>query len=520
MEEVITTEKVNNQLVSKTTYRPGTQAVRALRALRFSLTFSSVGAAEPKRAADADLVDIEALLDEGPGVSAGRQPREQAAQHPRATQATARPSTRTTQAQPARSQQQAAPVPLTGDDTTMARLTALKQLFDQGLCTKEEYDSRRKAVLQDLMSGKTANGPAAKGANPSRVTGREFSAGAPEPQREEDDDDELLYIQDYHRDVYKDGREGEALDKNPTMTMNPSGVDGIAFVNKAPVVVETLEETLPDRREGPEHAFRIIKTTMRKELLDTGVVRVTRTEKAYDGYTNAYLTMNVEQKMKPKLYFHSTDDWDQDDDFKMQAGSSKVAGDDVKHWHKGMTAEEDKEYNRVMQQGLVNTTYTTRNVDNAAGKNDFGWDGVHRFPGGKPEKAPVKQKRSVFGKKKAPAKDPNDPWAKFQDDWGDDDDPNNPRGRNYDASKPEYSDAGKKGIFNVKKAGPKRDKMMGETRVGPEKYNPGEGDREYMWDDGRGAGGFASGEQWGSGAKQHSGKHAAGGSHFHGDMWK
>ena len=42
----------------------------------------------------------------------------------------------------------------------------------------------------------------------------------------------------------------------------------------------------------------------------------------------------------------------------------------------------------------------------------------------------------------------------------------------------------------------------------------------YPFDDGRGAGGFASGEQWGSGAKQHSGKHAAGGSHFHGDMWK
>jgi len=47
------------------------------------------------------------------------------------------------------------------------------------------------------------------------------------------------------------------------------------------------------------------------------------------------------------------------------------------------------------------------------------------------------------------------------------------------------------------------------------------GDREYLWDDGSGMGGFATGEQWGADAKQHEGKHAAGGSHFmHRDMWK
>jgi hypothetical protein len=37
------------------------------------------------------------------------------------------------------------------------------------------------------------------------------------------------------QDVYKNGREGEAMDKNATMTMNPSGVDGIYFTGKPKV---------------------------------------------------------------------------------------------------------------------------------------------------------------------------------------------------------------------------------------------------------------------------------------------
>jgi len=301
------------------------------------------------------------------------------------------------------------------------------------------------------------------------------------------------------------------------MTMNHSGVDGIYFTGKAPVVVEMKEESLPDRKEGPEHKFQVIKTTIKKEMLDTGVVRVTRTEKAYDGYTGAYLTMNVQQKMKPKLTYHSTGAWDDDKDFDLAAGSSKVEADNVAVWHENMNKQDEDEYTRVMQQGTKGTQYSTRNVNNTAGKNDFGWDGVHRYPGGKPEQ-PVKQpKRSLFKKKTAPKKN-DDPWTGFQDDWGDDADPNKPQ--NTDPSKPNYKDGGKRGLFNVKKAEPKRDKMMGETGYKLDNPVKSEGDREYLWDDGRGAGGFAAGEQWGAGAKQHEGKHAAGGSHFHGDMWK
>jgi len=300
--------------------------------------------------------------------------------------------------------------------------------------------------------------------------------------------------------------------------MNPSGIDGIYFTGKPKVVVEAKEETLPDRKEGPEHKFRVIKTTIKKELLDSGEVRVTRTQKAYDGYTGAYLTMKVEQKMKPKLAYHSTEAWDDDKDFDMTAGSSTVEADNVQVWHNDINKADDDEYKRVMGQGLTGTHYQTRNINNTAGKGDFGWDGVHRYPGGKPMEAPPPQKRSLFKKKAVPKKEA-DKWSGFQDDWGDDDDPNKPQ--HTDPSKPNYKDGGKRGIFQVKKAGPKRDKMMGET--GNYKLeNPvkGEGDREYMWDDGRGMGGFGSGEQWGANAKQHEGKHAAGGSHFHGDMWK
>ena len=101
----------------------------------------------------------------------------------------------------------------------------------------------------------------------------------------------------------------------------------------------------------------------------------------------------------------------------------------------------------------------------------------------------IKQQRSP---QKAPAKDTSDPWAKFQDDWGDD--PNDPqRRRNPNGEKPAYKEKGKKGIFNVKSAGPKRDKMMGETGYKLDNPTKGEGDREYLWDDGRGAGGFGMG---------------------------
>lgn len=410
----------------------------------------------------------------------------------------------------------------------MARLAQLKQLHTNGDITKDEYDVRRKQVLDEMMNGSKpappANDISPRTANPSRLVGRDVGHGMPqeEDKPEESDSDEQQYIQDFHKDVYKNGREGEAMDKNATMTMNPSGVDGIYYTGKAPVVVDVLEEQLPDRKIGPEHKFRVVKTRMKKELLDTGVVRVTRTEKEYDGYTGAYLTETVQQKMKPKLSFHSTEAWDDDKDFDLTPGSSKVDADNVAVWHENFTEEEDKEYQRVMAEGVQGTEYQTRNINNNAGKNDFGWDGVHRYPGGKPETTKKPSKfRNIFAKKTAPKKDPNDQWAGFQDDWGDEDDPM--KQRVVDPSKPAYKDGGKKGIFNVKKAGPKRDKNMGENPADYKLRDPTkkEGEREYLWDDGRGAGGFASGEQWGAEAKQHQGKHYAGGPHFtHQDMWK
>jgi hypothetical protein len=326
--------------------------------------------------------------------------------------------------------------------------------------------------------------------------------------------------------VYAKGQAGEGLDKNPTMQMQPTGVDGVYYTGKAAEVIDTVEETLPDRREGPEHAFRVIKTTIKKELLDTGVVRVTRVEMVYDGYSGKYLTMNKEQKMKPKLYFHSTQEWDDDEEFQMQQGTSKVADDDVGEWNTQFRSKEEEEYQRVMAQGIADRTYETKVVNNAAGKGDFGWDGVHRYPGGKPEnpkqKKP-KQKKPLFGKKKKAPKEEEeeDAWKGFDDKWED------------DSEDEEKKNKGKKKggkIFGKKKSSQQQakkksndDDLMGEDVEAYKLKNPNKanGEREYMQDDGSGMGGFGSGEQWGANAKQHTGKHAAGGSHFtHGDMWK
>lgn len=114
MEEVVTTRKEGNQLVSTTSYRP-------------------VGQKEVLKDANDELRDLEALLDESPGMDdrpsrrpqqEGRQPRVQAPQNPRHI--------------PQESQPKAAPVPVGGEDTTMARLATLKQLYQNGDVSKEE----------------------------------------------------------------------------------------------------------------------------------------------------------------------------------------------------------------------------------------------------------------------------------------------------------------------------------------------------------------------------------------------
>jgi hypothetical protein len=299
------------------------------------------------------------------------------------------------------------------------------------------------------------------------------------------------------------------------MQMQPTGIDGLYFTGKAAEVVDTVEEELPDRREGPEHKFRVVKTTIKKELLDTGVVRVTRTEKIYDGYSGAYLTMTKAEKMKPKLAFHSTEEYDWDEEFAMKTGTSKAEGDKVETWHSGIEKGEEDEYVRVMNQAVGEKQYATRNVNNAAGKGDLGWDGVERFPGGKPvAPPPPKEKKGLFGTKKKGAKTAPktvDKWKGFEDAWEDDPEEEKQRNaRGKGGSKPGYKD-GKKGIFSTKKAEPKpsgKDKMMGEdpdANKDATTYNKN-GEREYLRDDGRGMGGFGAGEQWGAEAKQHEGE--------------
>lgn len=380
--------------------------------------------------------------------------------------------------------------------SAMEQLAILKRCFEEEILTEEEHRMKREQVLNDMMSGGGAKKPVS---NPSRVVGRGPRADSPETKRKQDEADRGRYIQNKYTHVYEKASEGQARDKSPAMQYQPSGIDGVYYSDKAPEVLDVIEEKLPDRKEGPEHSFRVVKTVIMKELLDTGVVRVTRTEQVYDGYSGAYLTMNKFVKMKPKLYFHQNV-MDDDEEFEMKAGTSKVASDDVKDWNKEFRKDEEEEYNRVMLGAVGDKQYKTKNVNNAAGKGDFGWDGVHRFPGGKPEEPQPKGKKKLFGKKKQPPKDPNDKWSGMDDNW---DIPEEGEGKNGKGrkGKGKYSDGGRKGLFNVKKSDKtKDDKNMGEDVDSYKLKDPtkqSEGDREYMWDDGSGAGGFSTGEQWG-----------------------
>ncbi len=397
-----------------------------------------------------------------------------------------------------------------GDNPTMDKMCVLKQLLQEKILSQAEYDTFRKQVLDEMM----ASGGVGKKANPSRVEGRQpRSQPSPESVRKMAEADDQRYIQRRYADVYANGKSGEARDKNLTMQMQPTGIDGLYYTGKEPQVVETVEEQLKDRKDGPEHKLRLIKTTIKKELLDTGVVRVTRIEMIYDGYSGAYLTMNKAEKMKPKLSFHSTEEYDWDKEFDMKTGTSAVEEDKVETWHAGMSKAEEDGYNRVMNQAIGDKQYKTRNVNNAAGKGDLGWDGVERYPGGRPVEPVKKEKKPLFGKKKPAKNAPKDKWSGFQDAWEDDpEDEKKGKGR-AGGSKPGYKDGEKKGLFSTKKAQPKpsnKDKMMGEdveaNRQATNYKAQQESDREYMHDDGRGAGGFASGEQWGANAKQHEGE--------------
>ena len=238
--------------------------------------------------------------------------------------------------------------------------------------------------------------------------------------------------------------------------------------------------------------------------------------------------MNKSEKMKPKLSFHETEEYDNDEEFEMRTGVSTQEDDKVDDWRADFKSEHEKEQMRVMKQGLGDKLYQSRVVNNPAGKGDLGWDGVYRYPGEKPKpekKKAAPRKKGLFGKKKNAPKEEEEPdqWKGMDDNWDlpEDNDDAESKGRR----KPGYKDGKKKGIFNVKKAqSSKKDDMMGEDPnsyklADPTKKSAGSG--EHMQDDGSGMGGFGSGEQWGAGAKQHEGKHAPGGSHFtHQDQWK
>ena len=412
--------------------------------------------------------------------------------------------------------------PAASKNPIMDKLTVLKICLQEGILTQEEYDWKRKEVLDEMING------GGRSANPSLQTGREVQDMSPESRRKQELTDDARYIQNRYQEVYATGHEGDARDKNLTMQMQPTGVDGVYYTGKAAEVIDVVEEDLKPRRVGPEHDFVVIKTHIRKELLDTGVVRVIREEKIYDGYSGAYKTMNKSEKMKPKLSFHETEEYDNDEEFEMRTGVSTQEDDKVDDWRADFKSEHEKEQMRVMKQGLGDKLYQSRVVNNPAGKGDLGWDGVYRYPGEKPKpekKKAAPRKKGLFGKKKNAPKEEEEPdqWKGMDDNWDlpEDNDDAECKGRR----KPGYKDGKKKGIFNVKKAqSSKKDDMMGEDPnsyklADPTKKSAGSG--EHMQDDGSGMGGFGSGEQWGAGAKQHEGKHAPGGSHFtHQDQWK
>ncbi len=69
-----------------------------------------------------------------------------------------------------------------------------------------------------------------------------------------------------------------------------------------------------------------------------------------------------------------------------------------------------------------------------------------RHPGGRPTEPVKKEKKPLFGKKKAPAKDaPRDKWAGFQDAWEDDPDEVKAREARKGGKKPGYKDGKRTG---------------------------------------------------------------------------
>lgn len=192
MEEIHTTTKKGNQLSTTTAYRV-------------------VGGQGPKKPAAADASEaknLKALL--------GEEEEEEA-----------------TVLEPAPRQT----VQRTGDNPTMDKLVILKQLLEEEIISKAEFDLLKKQVIDEMMAGGGVV------SNPTRITGRKREE-SPETARKVKD---LRYAQDYYKDVYANGKSGEGLDKNPTMMMQPTGVDGVYYTGKAPEVVDRIEEQLPDR---------------------------------------------------------------------------------------------------------------------------------------------------------------------------------------------------------------------------------------------------------------------------------
>jgi hypothetical protein len=158
----------------------------------------------------------------------------------------------------------------------MDKFVILKQLLEEGIISKVEFDALKKQVIDEMMAGGGVV------SNPTRIEGRKARVESPETIRKKAEADSRRYIQDHHKEVYAGGKQGDALTKNATMMMQPTGkfhffswigksyffrrtgIDGVYYTGKAAEVVDSIEEKLPDRRDGPESKFRIIKTTILK----------------------------------------------------------------------------------------------------------------------------------------------------------------------------------------------------------------------------------------------------------------
>lgn len=334
-------------------------------------------------------------------------------------------------------------------EAIMDKLIILQLCLEEGYLTKEEHDLKRRAVLQQMISSSN---------NPSRVVGRAIageekkaisspvSASKTKTETKKNDDLHSMSV--------------------PMSSFLPTGICGISLRRgPLPVVVDKSEHEMADRREGREHDGRIIRTTVTRELFNTGTMRETKVQRTFDAYSNTLMSTDKSETMiicPPHV--KSISDYDKTNHHNDHHDDDDV--DDVEIWSskKGSKtrAEEDDEdarYQRVMMNALEGKHYTTHNVNNPAGRAIIQGGGQYLYP----------------GKKNKNTKSAHNPWKGFEESWEDN----------------------------------KKTKKNNKKNV------------EHLRDDGSGGGGFKTGEAWGEDAKQHEGDYAAGGSHFvHQDSFK